>query len=338
MFFARAVQPSCFPAQFEQETSEMRLQRLASLVIFSLVAGIGCDNDSGSSKSPSSSSPSPSSTATSPAPSSSAPSSSAPSSSTAATPAPQPSKDTVAEVKDGWGSLKGKFIYDGSPPEPSPLTITKDREVCGKLNLVDESIVVNKENQGLANVVVFLYLKRGQDPPQSHESYAETADARVELDNKQCRFEPHVCLLRTSQTLVIKNSDSVGHNTNIAAKNNASFNQTVPAGSELEHKFTETERRPATVGCNIHPWMTGWVLPQDTPYFAVSGKDGEFEIKDLPSGTWTFQVWHEKARSIGNIEVNGKAAKWSKGRVDVTITADAITDFGDIKFSEDLFQ
>ena len=303
----------------------MRKQRLATLVLFSLVACIGCDSGSGSSSSTSTSSratssPTPSSAQEFPAAQ------------------PQPAEETVAEVKEGWGHLKGKFIYDGPPPAQSLVAITKDQKFCGRHNVVDESIVVNKENRGLANVAVYLYVRRGEDAPEPHESYAETADARVELDNNECRFEPHVCLLRTSQTLVIKNSDSVGHNTNIAVTSNPSFNQIIPAGSELERSFTAAERRPAAVGCNIHPWMQGWLLPQNTPYFAVSGKDGEFEINNLPSGKWTFQVWHEKAGNVDEVTVDGKVTKWRKGRVEFTINADTVKDLGEIKLSEALFQ
>jgi plastocyanin len=298
----------------------MRIQRLASLVLLALVALVGCGSSSQSTDSQAPSPPSASSTA-------------AP-----ATAKSPPAEEEVAEVAEGWGHLKGQFIYDGSPPAQSPLTITKDPEFCGQHRIVDESLVVNGENGGLANAVVYLSVRRGQDAPQSHESYAETADARVTLDNDKCRFEPHISLLRTSQTLLIKNSDPVGHNTNIAASSNASFNQTIPSGSEIEHHFDAVERRPAAVSCNIHPWMKGWILPIDTPYFAVSRENGEFEINNLPSGTWTFQVWHEKAGGIGEVTMDGKTTKWSKGRVSLTINADTVTDLGEIKLSEALFQ
>lgn len=298
----------------------MRKQRLAALILLALVACIGCGGGSGSSGGSSASSTARSSAKAVPAAES------------------QPAAAEVAEVQEGWGHLKGKFVYDGSPPTQAPLTITQDQAFCSKHEVVDESIVVNEENGGLTHVAVYLYVRRGDNAPQPHESYAETADARIELDNDKCRFEPHMCLLRTSQTLVIKNSDTVGHNTNIAPASNASFNQTIPAGSEFDHDFTAAERRPAPVACNIHPWMKGWVLPQETPYFAVSGKDGEFEINNLPSGKWTFQVWHEKAGNIDEVSVDGKAAKWSKGRVEITVNADAVTDLGEIKLGPSLFQ
>jgi hypothetical protein len=257
----------------------------------------------------------------------------------AAAPIAAPPKDTAtaAPEKGGWGHLKGKFVYDGSAPTPAPLTITKDQEFCGKSPVLDESVVVNKDNGGLANVVVFLYVRSGKFP-DPHESFAESAEASVEIDNAACRFEPHVCVMRTSQKLILKNSDPVGHNTNIATTANPAFNQTIPASSELEHSLSEAERRPAAVGCNIHPWMKGWVLPQKSPYFAVSGKDGEFEIKNLPSGKWTFQVWQERAGSVDDVTVGGKKTKWSKGRVEVTINGDQTTDLGEIKLSAALFE
>lgn len=307
----------------------MKVQSLGMLVLVLLAACIGCDTNTRTSSSSRTGSTTIEGTKT---------SSKVTTESKKFTAEAEAAEEEVAAAKEGWGHLKGKFVYDGSAPAQSRLTITKDPDFCGQHNVVDESIVVNKENRGLANVVVYLYVRRGQDAPQSHESYAATADAPVVLDNDKCRFEPHVCVLRTSQTLVIKNTDSVGHNTNMATTSNTSFNQTIPSGSELEHHFTAAERRPATVGCNIHPWMKGWVLPLETPYFAVSTKDGAFEISNLPSGKWTFQVWHEKARAVSEVTIDGKATKWSKGRVEVTINADGTTDLGEIKVSEALFE
>ena len=84
--------------------------------------------------------------------------------------------------------------------------------------------------------------------------------------------------------------------------------------------------------------MAMFLSAQETPYFALSGKDGEFEINNLPSGKWTLQVWHEKAGNVDEVTVDGKASKWSKGRVEVTINADGVTDLGEIKLSPSLFR
>jgi hypothetical protein len=219
-----------------------------------------------------------------------------------------------------WGTVKGKVVYEGDAPAPANLNITKDIEVCGKHQLFDESVVVGDGN-GLANVAVYIYVKRGGDPPPIHESYKETATAEVSLDNLDCRFEPHITFLRTTQTLLIGNKDPVGHNTKIDCIKNAAINPIVPAGAELKQQFTEPESRPVPVSCSIHPWMKGHLLVKDHPYAAVTGKDGTFEIKNVPAGKWTFQFWHEKGNYLDSVVVNGSATKWKKGRVDVEVKA-----------------
>ena len=259
------------------------------------------------------------------------------SSGTPDTPSPTKSTPAAEDIAEGWGHLKGRFTYGGEAPAPTPVTVTTDKEYCGKHEINDESVVVNPKNKGLANVVVFLHLKRDAEPPQAHESYA-SADGTVTLDNNLCQFVPHVCVLQTSQKLLVKNSDTVGHNTNIAPENNPSFNQTIPVGDSVEVEFNSAERRPAPVNCNIHPWMKGWLLPQQTPYFAVTNKDGEFEIKNLPSGVWTFQVWHETMGGVDNVSVDGKTTKWSKGRLELAIRPDEATDLGEVTIAADEFK
>ncbi|HHK42899.1 MAG TPA: methylamine utilization protein, partial [Planctomycetaceae bacterium] len=107
----------------------------------------------------------------------------------------------------GWGNVKGKFLYDGTPPTPGALSITKDKEYCGKFSLVDERLVVNPDNKGIANVVVMLYVRRGKKVNVHPD--LKKASGSVELDNNHCRFDPHIAFVRTGQELVIKNSDTI---------------------------------------------------------------------------------------------------------------------------------
>ncbi len=305
----------------------MSLQRLMTLAIGgTLMVALGCGGEKGS-------------TAVNTAP----PETAAPTTTTSDTPAAStetkaPAAVAKVAIKEGWGHLKGKFTLSGALPSASALQITKDQEVCGKHNLVDESVVVNAENKGVANVVVHLYVGRGDTAPTPHDSYASSQATPVVIDNNQCRFEPHVRVLQPGQTLLIKNSDAVGHNTKIDSVDNPAFNQTLPAGAEIEHQFGGVERRPAGVSCSIHPWMRGWLVIQDTPYAIVSDANGEFEISNLPSGNWTFQVWHEKAGAIAKPTVDGKPANWSKGRFEVTIQADETTDLGHVELAAALFK
>lgn len=228
---------------------------------------------------------------------------------------------SFASAED-WGNLTGQFVFGGDAPEAKAIVVTKDQEVCGNKGLVDESLVVNAENKGIANIVVYMYLKSSDTPPAVHESYNDSAEAKVAIDNANCRFEPRVAAMRTTQTLVIGNKDAAGHNTKGDCLSNPPFNPIVPANGSMELKLAESERLPVSVSCSIHPWMKGYLLVKDNPYFAVTDKDGKFEIKNVPAGEWVFQFWHEKSGYVDEVVVGGAETKWKKGRVEVNMTAD----------------
>ncbi len=229
---------------------------------------------------------------------------------------------------EGWGTLKGRFVVTGAP-EPNKITVTGDDVAyCGEFNLVDQSVVAGADG-GLANVVLMLYTKRGTEPPQPHESYQADEQATVTMNNLMCHFVPHVTLLRTSQTLEIKNSDTVGHNTNIKSSEHP-INPLIQPGAAIDENFTTAEREPAAASCNIHPWMKGWLVVRESPYMAATDEKGEFMIENLPAGKHTFQVWHEKGKFLSQVEVGGKPATWSGGRVDVIIKDGETTDLGDV--------
>lgn len=232
-----------------------------------------------------------------------------------------------------WGDLKVRFTYDGQAPAPSKIAITKDAAFCGKFDLVDESLVVNKENNGIKNVAVYLYLGRRDKPPVVHPSYKETASKMIPLDNDHCRFEPHILMLRTSQTLSVLNSDTVGHNTNVTTLANAAQNVLIPAGGKVEMKFSQEERVPSKVACNIHPWMGGYIIVRDNPYGGVSDEDGNLVIKNIPAGKWTFQFWHEKSGYVDEGKQDGKNFKWRRGRHEVEIKPGE-NDLGELKLKD----
>ncbi len=232
-----------------------------------------------------------------------------------------------------WGTLSGRFVYDGKAPSPQPLSITKDQEVCAKApTLVDESLKVDDKG-GLANVVIWVRSKDVKVNPE----YEKTAHDKAVLDNHHCHFEPHVLGMRDTQPLEIKNSDPMGHNTNLALVANAPFNVIIPANSSSDKKIDNPELGPATVTCNIHPWMKAYVLVRPNPYFAISDKDGKFEIKELPAGKeFEFQVWQEKAGNIEKANVAGKEKDWKRGRFKMMIKPGA-NDMGEIKLEPSQF-
>ena len=221
-----------------------------------------------------------------------------------------------------WGSLKGRLIVDGTPPTPTPLAVTKD-QFCIDHKPTNEAVVVGNDH-GLANTVVYLRLSLGQKV-DIHPDYAASFEKPVVLDNHMCHFVPHVTLARTNQTITLKNSDPVGHNTNLGT-----FNQIIPAGGELPTKITRAEAMPKNVTCNIHPFMKGYVLVQDHPYMAVSDEHGKFEIKNMPAGKHGFTFWHEASNFLKGLKVAGATAD-RRGTIEVAIKPGETLDLGEIK-------
>lgn len=224
----------------------------------------------------------------------------------------------------GWGTLKGRFIYDGEPPQMEPYNVNKDMEVCtvnGQAPL-QESLLVDPASKGIANIAVF-----ARAVSRVHES-AQGGDAEKIFDQKECVFLTHVFPLKLGTTMVIKNSDPVGHNTNIEGKN--SFNQTIPVGESINFTPQKEEAVPVSVRCSIHPWMLAYFLPRENGYVAVTAEDGSFEIANLPAGEeLEFQVWHENATGPGKSLVlatpEAKELRWSsKGRFTVKLDEDEV--------------
>ena len=233
-----------------------------------------------------------------------------------------------------WASLKGRFVFDGDAPEPATITADKDVAVCGKYKLVNEELVVS-DGKGLANVVIFVRSKKVSVHPDLEDG--SKADAML-LDNKDCRFEPHIGFVQTGQTLTIKNSDPVGHNSNIATMKNAPSNSLIPSNGSTDVVFGRDEAIPATVTCNIHPWMKAYLVIRPNPYGAVSAADGSFEIENLPVGEeLEFQLWHEKGGYLDAFTLDGKKTKAKRGRIDLTVKSGG-TDLGDIVIAGKVFQ
>jgi plastocyanin len=240
--------------------------------------------------------------------------------------------ESAAKEFGGWATLKGRFVVDGAAPAETPIVPNKDQEYCGVRPhpLFNESVVVGKD-KGLANVVLFV---RTTKIPINDE-YKKTAADKIELDNHFCRFQPHVLGIRVGQTLLIKNSDPVAHNTKIDGES-LQFNQLIPVGTSQALSIDSPEQQPAQVACSIHAWMSGRILIRPDPYFAITDDSGKFEIRDLPAGELEFQAWHE---SVGGLGLNQPDLKWdSKGRFTITLKNGEEKDLKDLSVPAALFQ
>ena len=230
----------------------------------------------------------------------------------------------VAATGSGWATLKGRFVFAGAPGQPKALVVDKDTEVCGKSSkLYDRSLRVDASGEGLADVVVFVR-------KASRVKNAVSEEPLV-FDQKNCEFLAPVFAARVGQPVDVRNSDPVGHNTNI---DGTSFNQLIPAGQGTTYKPDSEMGMPRMVTCNIHPWMKAYVIFRKDGYAAVSAVDGSFEIADLPAGEpLEFQVWHARATgSGGGLIVERPDLKWNpKGRFTITLEADEVKDLGAVE-------
>jgi hypothetical protein len=225
---------------------------------------------------------------------------------------------------DGWGNLKGRFVYDGDPARAVPAAVP------GKP--IDESLVVDPASGGVANIVVWV---RRPEKVEIHPDLVVSAD-RVDWQCQGSRLDPHVVALRTGQELVVKNKDAFGHSFVTSAEQERPFgavvNSIVAAGESVKRVFQQRETLPVKIGCNIHPWLEGWIVVRDNPYVAISAADGSFELAKLPAGELEFQFWHEKA---GWLEAK---PEWRKGRVTLNIAADETTDLGTVRLNPAVFK
>ena len=187
------------------------------------------------------------------------------------------------------GAVTGKVTFHGKAPAAKRIDMDEDRQ-CAAIHkghpVLDQSIAASRDGS-LANV--FIYVKQGLDG----KKFEPPAQPAV-IDQKGCWFQPRVLGIETGQTLNVTNSDPVTHNIHPRPHVNREWNQSQDPGSDpLVRRFVAPEIM-IRVKCNIHSWMHAWIGVVDNPYFAVTGKDGAFELNNLPPGNYTIEAWQEE--------------------------------------------
>ena len=194
---------------------------------------------------------------------------------------------TVVAVSNG-GTIQGVVKLAGAAPTIAPIVVTKNQDYCGE-SITNPVYVIGKDG-GLQNVEVYLKdITKGKA--------LSTDPASISLVNTHCMFSPRVQAATVGQQITISSEDPVLHNTH---PQNADTNATI-YNIALPYKgFSVTKPLPATpelikVKCDAHEWMRAWIWEFDHPYFATTGEDGKFTIKDVPPGTYTLVAWQEAA-------------------------------------------
>ena len=199
-------------------------------------------------------------------------------------------KDPTGVVADldapTTGTLKGKVIFDGTPPaepEIKAMLTHNDHAVClagPERQKVEQTWLVDAKTKGVADVFIKLV------PPAGKKFKAmEPAQKEALVDQPFCAFVPHVQVVKPGQILKVTNSSGANHNTKIETDPSVQEgkNLNIPPGKS-ELISLQPQKQPVTLSCQVHSWMSGKVYVADSPYVAVTKDDGSFEIPNVPVG------------------------------------------------------
>ncbi len=187
-----------------------------------------------------------------------------------------PAKRPVAA---GAGIISGQVLISAPQPERKNIAnLVIDKK---PIVVLDESVLVNT-NGTLRNVIVYL-----KDAPPG-----DGGGPPVVLDQQGFQYTPHVLALQVGQPLVVRNSDHHAHNIHLKCTVNAEMNfAMMDTGDNPPITFKAPEF--FSIKCDVHPWMDAEVAVFDHPYFAVTGDDGSFTIKNVPPGSYQLVARHE---------------------------------------------
>jgi plastocyanin len=180
-------------------------------------------------------------------------------------------------------SISGTVKFEGEAPKAAKIDMSQD-PACKGMNMAENEVVSGGH---LANV--FVYVKEGL----GNRTF-DTPKEAITLDQSGCKYHPHVLGVIVGQTIKIVNSDPTTHNIHPQPKDNREWNESQPPQSAPLEKTFAREEIMLPVKCNQHPWMKMFVNVVKSPFYAVTGPDGKFEIKGLPPGDYTIAFVQEK--------------------------------------------
>lgn len=204
----------------------------------------------------------------------------------------------------GGGSITGAIKFDGAAPKQKTLSVNKDKKVCAKKPIKDESLVV-KDGGVVWAVVSLKGVKSGKKWSKSQK--------KATMDQKGCVYLPRVVVMKQKTKLLMKNSDKILHNvhTHPGKTGNSVANIAQPKFKKKLRMSTRYFKKPGImkVTCDVHDWMRGYIVVAENPYVGITGSGGKFEIKDVPAGSYTLEIWHEVlGKKSMKVSVKGGAA------------------------------
>lgn len=190
-----------------------------------------------------------------------------------------------AEPKWGNSTLKGVVSFAGKAPEMKVPAKRKDADVC-KSKEVKYNAVLVKDGK-LKDVLVRI-------APGGVAGTWKAPDKHAEVDQADCMYSPRLQGVVAGQTIDVKNNDQTLHNVHSYKGSETLFNQAQPKGAPAISKEVPDEASVIKLACDVHPWMRGFVVVTDHPFFAVTGEDGSYKIEKVPAGKYTIEAWHSQ--------------------------------------------
>lgn len=217
-------------------------------------------------------------------------------------PAPLPAPVPAAQDADE-ATLAGRVTIRGEIPKRRKIKTTADPK-CASMHpgdlLTDDFVIDAAGNVQYA----FIYVKEGLG-----EQKFAVPKTPVVMEQKGCRFEPHVTGIMVGQELMFRNQDELMHIVHVIPKNNREFGfSQAKRGEERPKVFTAPET--IRLFCDVHPWMVAWLHVLPHPLHAVTGPDGKYKLKGLPPGKYTIEAWHDGYKAVTQeIEVKAKESR-----------------------------
>jgi plastocyanin len=212
------------------------------------------------------------------------------------------------------GSIEGIVTFMGEIPKS---TTSDDAGVRHDL------LEVDKETRGLRHVLVYLTRVDGSAISHKPTESAGRLPAKLLVDQVDYAFTPRVLAMRQGEAVTFKNSDPANHNVRAVASNRANeFNVFTGVDGKYEHRFAmEPKYQPVRLGCDIHPWMWGWIFVFDHPYFSITDEAGRFRIAGVPPGEYQLHIVQPDIGHRDQRKLNINANQISK--VEVVVRPDA---------------
>jgi plastocyanin len=195
-------------------------------------------------------------------------------------------KATEPAAAAGYGTITGTVAFSGKAPEMPELPRKAD-PVCAAKPMKSNEVIVNS-NGTLKDVMVRI-------APGAVKGKFDVPSSDIIVKQEDCMYVPRVQGAVAGQIVEVVNGDKTMHNVHTYKGQETVLNQGQPAGSPpIKKDSVATEAAVLKFKCDVHPWMTGFLIVTDHPFFQATGTDGSFKLDKVPAGKYTLEAWHSK--------------------------------------------